>query len=217
MLSKRFITVPALLAILLCFTGRLGAQEASYRPGLFFREDWKEIPAETPVNQNHINNPELILGLYGPGKDSIKKSHHNQPADDPYYIWSGLCTGNWAVTLRQRGEAVDLTRFARIRWRTKQFGFRELHIILNLADGTWLVSEQSDPVAGDWRIKEFNVMDLTWYTLDIETVREKKPIGDPDLSRVVEIGFTDLMNGGGSEACSRLDWIEVYGYLVDPG
>ena len=37
---------------------------------------------------------------------------------------------------------------------------------------------------------------------------------DPDLSRVDEIGFTDLMHGGGSPACSRLDWIEVWGKAV---
>ena len=42
-------------------------------------------------------NPDLLLGLYGPGEDGIKKSHHDKPADDPYYIWSGTCTGNWAV------------------------------------------------------------------------------------------------------------------------
>ena len=38
---------------------------------------------------------------------------------------------------------------------------------------------------------------------------------NPDLSRVDEIGFTDLMVGGQSEACSRLDWVEVYGKPVD--
>ncbi len=193
-----------------------GAQEAAYRPGLLFREDWQEIPAETPVNQEHVNHPGLILGLYGPGRDSIKKSHHEQPVDDPYYIWSGLCTGNWAVTLRHREHQADLTRYSKIRWRTKQFGFRELHILLKLSDGTWLVSEQSDPAAGDWRIREFNLMDLTWYSIDMETVTERQRVNDPDLSRVVEIGFTDLMPGGGSAACSRLDWIEVYGYIAGP-
>ncbi|MGW8315001.1 MAG: hypothetical protein ACWGNV_05320 [Bacteroidales bacterium] len=213
MLSPRYLI---LLALFACFPGWLRAQEANYRPGLFFREDWKEIPAETPVTQNHVNNPDLILGLYGPGKDSIKKSHHDQPADDPYYIWSGLCTGNWAVTLRHREQEVDLTKFAKIRWRTKQFGFRELHVLLKLADGTWLVSEQSDPASGDWRIMEFNLMDITWNTLNIETVVEQQRISDPDLSRVVEIGFTDLMSGGASAACSRLDWLEVYGYIVGP-
>lgn len=187
--------------------------QESYRPGLFFREDWKEIPAETPVSQKHVNNPELILGLYGPGKDSIKKSHHDTPPDDPYYIWSGLCTGNWAVTLKHREKLVDLTRYSKILWRTKQFGFRELHIVLKLADGTWLVSVQSDPVSTDWRIREFNLSDLDWYTLDIESVTELDPVNDLDLSRVEEVGFTDLMPGGSSAACSRLDWIEVYGYI----
>jgi hypothetical protein len=59
---------------------------AQYRPSLFFREDWKEIPAATPVTQKHVVNKDLVLGLYGPGCDSIKKSHHETPADDPYYL-----------------------------------------------------------------------------------------------------------------------------------
>jgi hypothetical protein len=41
-----------------------------------------------------------------------------------------------------------------------------------------------------------------------------KHIEKPDLSNVEEIGFTDLMRGGGSEACSRLDWIEVDGFSI---
>jgi len=57
---------------------------AQVRPPLFFREDWKEIPAATPVTQEHVGHPDLILSLYGPGKLGIKKSHHEKPADDPY-------------------------------------------------------------------------------------------------------------------------------------
>lgn len=187
---------------------------AQYRPGLFFREDWKEIPAATPVTQKHVANPDLILGLYGPGCDSIKKSHHDTPVDDPYYIWSGLCLGNWAVTLKHSKSFVDLTGYAKIMWRSKQAGVRCLHIVLKLADGTWLVSSQGDCISKDWRITEFNLMDLSWYTLNIKTVIEIKPVKDPDLSKVDEIGFTDLMIGGASDACSRLDWIEVYGKPV---
>jgi len=77
---------------------------------LYFREDWKETPAETPVTQAHVSNPELILALYGSAKDQIKKSHHDQPADDPYYIWSGTCKGSWAVTLSRKDQALDLSR-----------------------------------------------------------------------------------------------------------
>jgi len=187
---------------------------SQYRPGLFFREDFRELPAATPITQNHIVNKNIILGLYGPGCDSIKKSHHDTPADDPYYIWSGLCTGNWAVTLKNTNSFVDLTGYAKIQWRSKQAGLRCLHLVLKLSDGTWLVSSEGDCISKDWRITEFNIMDLSWYTLNIKTVVEIKPVKDPDLSKVDEIGFTDLMTGGGSDACSRLDWIEVYGKSV---
>jgi len=48
--------------------------------------------------------------------------------------------------------------------------------------------------------------------MDMESITEQQPVPNPDLSDVVEIGYTDLMPGGQSNACSRLDWIEVYGY-----
>jgi hypothetical protein len=188
---------------------------AQYRPSLFFREDWREIPAETPVTQKHVANKDLILGLYGPGCDSIKKSHHETPADDPYYIWSGTCLGNWAVTLKNNKSYADLSGYAKVIWRSKQSGARCLHIVLKLADGTWLVSSQGDDLSKDWRVREFNIMDIKWYTLNIKTVIEVKPVENVDLTRVDEIGFTDLMTGGSSDACSRLDWIEVYGKSVD--
>ena len=159
-------------------------------------------------------NIDLILGLYGPGADSIKKSHHPTPADDPYYIWSGLCLGNWAVTLKNTKSCVDLSGNAKIIWRSHQSGLRCLHLILKLADGTWLVSNQSDDLSKDWRIHEFNIMDINWYELNIKSVIEVKPVTNVNLSKVDEIGFTDLMTGGGSDACSRLDWIEVYGKPV---
>ncbi len=184
---------------------------AQERPGLFFREDFKETPPETPITQSHIANPDLILTLHGPGAAQIKKSHHDKPADDPYYVWSGQATGNWAVSLRHKTAMVDLTGLAKIRWRSKQSGFREARIILKLADGTWLVSDQSDPASTDWREREFNVADLRWRRLDIKNVIEGDWVDKPDLSRVDEIGWTDLMVGGGSTACTRIDWIEVWG------
>lgn len=187
---------------------------SQYRPSLFFREDWKEIPAATPVTQDHVSDKNLIMNLYGPGCDSIKKSHHNQPADDPFYIWSGTCLGNWALTLKSKTNFVDLTGFAKIVWRSKQSGFRNLRIILKLEDNTWLISDEYDSQSKDWRVREFNMADIIWYQLDIRSVVEGAPVSKPDLSKVDEIGFTDLMKGGQSIACSRLDWIEVYGKAV---
>jgi hypothetical protein len=188
---------------------------AQYRPSLFFREDWKEIPAAIPVTQDHVVNEELILELYGPGQDVIKKSNHDKPEDDPFYIWSGMCEKNWAVTLTSKKSNVDLTGPAKVRWRSKQSGFRNLHLIIKLANSTWLISDQYDGSSKDWRIHEFNIMDINWHQLNIEKVQEGNLVENPDLSNVLEIGFTDLMNGGQSKACSRLDWIEVYGSRVE--
>lgn len=187
---------------------------AQYRPSLFFREDFKETPAATPVTNEHLVNTNLQLGFYGPGCDSIKKSHHEKPVDDPYYVWSGLCQGNWVLTLKNKRSYVDLSNYSKILWRSKQAGLRVLHIVLKLADGTWLVSVQGEGSSADWKITEFNISELEWYTLDIKSVIERRPVKNPDLSKVDEIGFTDLMTGGGSDACSRLDWIEVYGKAV---
>ena len=196
--------------------GRLiGASPQASRPGLLFREDWKETPAATPVTQEHVSNPDLILSRHGPAEAKIKKSHHDQPADDPFYIWSGEADGNWAVSLRHARKRIDLTGNAKIRWRAKQSGFRQLRIILKLADGKWLVSDQSDDDAADWRVREFNVADIRWRVLDIAKVTEGKWEPSPDLGRVEEIGCTDLMVGGRTAASSRLDWIEVYARGVD--
>ena len=188
--------------------------KAQYRPSLFFREDWKESPYATPVTQDHVVNKDLVLKLYGTGKDSIRKSHHATPTDDPYYIWSGLCKGNWAVTLKKNKSCVDLSGSANVVWRSKQSGFRCLRLVLKLADGTWLVSDKSDDGSKDWRIFQFNIMDINWYKLDIKLLAEVTPVKNVNLTKVEEIGFTDLMNGGMSDACSRLDWIEVYGNTV---
>ena len=139
---------------------RILGQEHNYQTEMLFREDWKEIPAEIPVTQKHVSNPDLILNLYGVGSDSLKKSHHG---DDPYYIWSGRCLANWALTLKHRAYFADLSGHAKIIWRTKQAGFRQLRIVLKLNNGTWLVSDLSDGLSHDWRISEFKLRDITWY------------------------------------------------------
>ncbi len=189
--------------------------QADYRPGLFIEEDWKEIPEELPITQEHVASENLALSLYGPGAAQIKKSHHAQPVDDPYYVWSGQCEGTWAVTLRHEKAYVNLGDYAKVTWRSKQSGLRCLHLLVKRADGTWLVTEQCDGQSQDWRLHQFNIADLTWRSLDIQTVTEGDLVENPDLSRVDEIGFTDLMRGGSSGASSRLDWMKVYGEPVD--
>ncbi len=212
MIVKNINTV---ILLFLFSTTPVFAQQTNYRPELFFREDWKETPAEIPLSQKYVSNTDLLVNLYGAGKDSLKKSNHQKPVDDPFYIWSGLCLGNWMVTLKHKSNNVDLSGFAKIRWHSKQAGLRQLRIALKLADGSWLVSNQFAGPSKDWQNWEFNVLDIEWHKLDAERVVETGIAKGPKLSNVAEIGFTDLMPGGKSTACSRLDWIEVYGKPVN--
>src|SRR5206468_5815668 len=135
----------------------LGPIFAQTRPGLFFREDWAETPAATPLTQEHVSNKDLVVTLYGPGRDQIKKSHHDQPADDPYYVWSGEATGNWAVSLRHRRAYADLTGQGKIRWRAKQEGYGRLAIILKFPAGTCSWGARAEAASPDWLERGFNV------------------------------------------------------------
>lgn len=207
---KSFLYRFFFIAVLMLFYISVKSQS-----NLYFREDWKEIPAATPVTQEHVANPELILSLYGPGKDGIKKSNHPPIPNDPYYIWSGECKGNWALSLHKQGHWVNLAGKAKIKLRTRQSGFRQLHLILKSRNGDWLVSDQSVAFTPDWVEKEFKIADLKWRKLNIEMVTEGIPVKNPDLSKIEEIGFTDLMSGGGTPASSRVDWIEVYGKEIN--
>lgn len=208
-LSKMVLII---LIMISCVGNQMQAQLPSE---LFLREDWKETEAELPVTQKHLANPDLELSLHGPAKDEIKKSNHPNIPNDPYYIWSGECQGNWAVSLSHKTNNVNLSGSAEIKWQAKQSGFRQLRVILKLSSGEWLVSEQYDDESKYWREKNFKIADLRWRELDIERVIEGNRIKDPDLSRVEEIGFSDLMVGGQSKASSRLDWIEVYGKAIE--
>jgi hypothetical protein len=118
--------------------------------------------------------------------------------------------------LRHRTKQVDLTGNAVIDIRTRQSGFRELRIIVRLSSGEWLVSDQSVAATEAWIEKRFKISEIHWRKLNIQSVTEGAWDEHPDLRKVEEIGFTDLMAGGGTPASSRLDWIAVYGKSVTP-
>lgn len=206
----------SLLGVLVCLAlGPIADAPAQAESELFFREGWAETPPERPITQDHVARDGLTLHQYGPGPDCVKKSHHEEPPLDPYYVWSGRCESAWAVTLSRTDAAVDLTApDAGVRWRSRPSGGRAIRMVLKTANGTWLVSEQADTLQGAWHEWSARMQDLQWRRLDIERVAEGPPVQPPDLSRVTEVGFTDLMRGGGSPASTRVDWLEVWGHAV---
>jgi hypothetical protein len=193
---------------------------------LFFREEWKApSDVEHPVAQDSVASPNLEIKLYGDGAGGMKPDHgiwivkHNPPLVEPAHTWTGMCTASCAYALRDKDNYADLTGLGKLRFQYKVAGFHLLRPIVKLADGTWLVGDHTDGLSADWHESEITLSDLRWRKLDIKKVIEApdgKWIEHPDLSKVDEIGFTDLMagSGHGPGGWSDVGRIEVYGKPV---
>src|SRR5262244_1735114 len=197
--------------------GRGAAPPRVARPPLFFREEWKQTAAggEHPVNPAEaLSNPNLELKLYG---KEILLTGSAQDENNPIHLWTGTCTTPCAVALRDKTNYGDLTGLARIRWTTKVSGFHQVRPIVKLADGTWLVGDHTDGSTVDWLQSDFSLADVRWLRLDITTVVTKgNAVDKPDLSKVDEIGYADLMPGSGHGPGGWIDvaTIEVFGKAI---
>lgn len=192
---------------------------------------------EHAVVQGDVSNPNLEVRVYG---DKVGTRTVLQPENkELVYVMSLLCGtnldrddqagkvvlgpsthANCLITLRHRTSDVDLSGVATIKWRTRVSGFHCLRPVLKLASGQWLVGDKcAMGPQTSWQDQEIQLVDVRWRNLDINEVVEARDgywVDFPDLSRVEEIGFTDLMRGAGhgSGGGSRLDWIEVTGKPV---
>jgi len=200
--------------------GRGASASRVTRPPLFFREEWKQTPAggEHPVVVSEaLSNPNLELKLYGPTGKEILMTGSAQDENNPIHLWTGMCTTPCAVALREKNNYADLTGLARIRWVTKVSGFHEVRPIIKLGDGTWLVGDHTDGSTVDWLQSDFSLADVRWLRLDINAVVTKGNIVDkPDLGKVDEIGFVDLVPGSGHGPGGWIDvaTIEVFGKSI---
>ena len=166
-----------------------------------------------------MTNPDLELRLYGTDARNIQATEHNGIPD----VWNGFTTSPVALTLRYKNASLDLTGLTRMRWRTRTENLHVLHPVVKLADGKLLVGSQtfqspqrrmvgSEGFTGNFVVSEVTFDDQRWFELDPERVVVKLEVNNPDLSRVDEIGYVDLMPGGGhgTAGCSNVSWIEVY-------
>jgi hypothetical protein len=67
-----------------------------------------------------------------------------------------------------------------------------LRLTLKLANGMWLVSDYAEGPTVDWDESEFAIAGIRWRRMNIETIVEGAWVEKPDLSRVDEIGWTEL-------------------------
>ena len=195
-------------------------------PPLLFREVWQQPPHTGPLNDENrrltpqaLTSPDLEYRLYGADARDIQVTEHNGVPD----LWTGFTTSPVALTLRHKTAYLDLTGLTRMRWRTRTENLHVLHPVVKLADGTLLVGSQtfsspqrpmtgSNAFSGNFVVSEVTFDDQRWFQLDPTKVVTLKEVANPDLSRVDEIGFVDLMPGGGHgfAGCSNVSWIELY-------
>jgi hypothetical protein len=201
---------------------------------LFFKVDWVRPANQSdtkvrymPVQEN-IGDPNVELKYYGAGAKQILTT--GAPGSDltPYGVWSGTAQSPFAITFRHKSNYVDLTGLASIRWFTKTSGFHVVRPVVKLANGTLLVGDTEFSSITKLTVSEFSVASVRWIKLDPEKIvtlnsgrAAANPSGEiwapaPDLSKVDEVGFVDLMpgSGHGTGGWIQLGGIEVYGKPV---
>ena len=185
--------------------------------------EYAKTPPPGSAARDWIGTSCVILSGYNQDPPPAKVVH-GEPSDPPN-LWTGVCPPI-VVTLRDRNNYADLTGFAKIRWVTRVSGFHVVRPVVKLADGKWLVGdyqEGSDRAGAgsgsstDFIETEFSIAPIRWLGLNIaRVVTVGTWVEKPDLSRVDEIGFADLMPGTGHGwgGFVNVGRIEVYGSPV---
>jgi hypothetical protein len=202
---------------------------------MLFREDFKAGKlGEVQLTQDALVNPNLELKLYGPGskpgnadQSGLLLSNEQDPTNPGQLesiVWTGVVQGNWAVLLKDKRQYLDLRDTGRMRWRIRPRGFHELRPVVKLSDGTMLAADYSEPTSTYMRVSEIYFVDIPrWRPINPDTVAEARAKPgeglwryNVDLSKVDEIGFTDMMAGAGHGAQGNVavDWMEIYGNAV---
>jgi hypothetical protein len=188
-------------------------------------------PDASSIPRYRANPPprSVVRDWDGPSCIQLAGYNQNPPPErvaagqrtDPPNLWTGVCQTPVAATLRHKASYVDLTGLARLRWVTRVSGFHVVRPVVKLADGNWFVGDYAEgaPSANSTLFleAEFALASVRWRPLDISrVVTTGQAWATPDLSRVDEVGFADLLPGSGHGwgGFVNVGRIEVYGKPV---
>ena len=176
---------------------------------------------QMPLVQDNVTDKNLELKQYGGGKDVLTNA--GNPAQFiPFSAWTGTAAP-FALTFRDKANFLDLTGLAKIRWATKTSGFHVVRPVVKLADGSMFVGDVHSENVAMMAVSEFPVATIKWVKLDptrVVTLGSPGPNNQiwvtPDLSKVDEIGFADLIpgSGHGTGGWVHVGSIEVFGKAV---
>ena len=215
------IAVVSMLALGLSIFGQQAAPVPKDKPKvaqLLFKEDFKPgAEHEVQFTPDLLTNPNLELKLIGPTGKEILMTGAATNENNPTHLWTGMCTSPCGFTLRDKNNFADLTGLARIKFVTKVSGYHLVRPIVKLADGTMLVSDQAEGSTVDWLTSDLAVSEMRWRKLDpARLVTVGDWVASPNLSRIDEIGFVDLIpgSGHGQGGWSDVAQIEIYAKSV---
>jgi hypothetical protein len=200
----------AMVALGFAGVSSVQAQEAqAARPGLLFKEEWKQPPYTGQLNDENrrvtqaaVTNPNLELKIYGAESREIGVYNHESRMD----LWTGMANSPVAIMLRSKTGAIDLTGLARLRAIVRTGNLHVLHPALKLADGTLVAGSRTINTEGEFLATEVAFNNQRWYKLDPIKLTTTTEVKTPDLSKVDEVGFVDLMPSGGHGSAG---WVNV--------
>jgi len=163
-------------------------------PELLFRMSM-ENDHRAALSQVALTTPNVDLHLYGDGKDIII-AVGNAP-DDPHTL-TGLCEGPCGFTLSDRNNYFDLTGRANMKFTVQVSGFHLFRPLIKLPNGNLLIGDQADGSIADRHPYEISFSEVRWLKLDPDRgVTLGRWIEHPDLSKVEEVGYFDVIPGSG--------------------
>ncbi len=193
---------------------------------LIWEEHWTRQALTQPMTQENLGNKNLRLHIYGDAAGIRKTAHANED-----YTYTGEARNNWAITVSDPQNYWDLRVPGKILLRTRNTGYRLTHIIIKTADGKYYASEEGSGESSAWINRDYIFSDLHWRNLTMtdapsnvaSTTRPVDPnravlvptsVATPDLSKVEEVGFSDLMPGGFIPATTRVNAWALFGKKV---
>ena len=178
----------------------------------------------TSCRQSAFGNQHLRLHLYG-DVEGIRKTYHT--TED--YTCTGEARNTWMITVSDPTSDFDLSLPGKVMLRTRNTGLRLTHVVIRTADGNSYAGEGSGESRA-WMNRDYIQADLHWRNLAMDdrptTVNPNRPAdptrqvivatsrATPELTRVSEVGFTDLVPGGFIPATTRVQSWAVYGKRV---
>ncbi len=186
-------TIRAVALFLSFGAGWVYAQPPS-PPELLFRMAL-ENTTRLPFSPETITNPNFKMQAYGDGKNILVSV--GKAETDPHWF-DGLCERPCGLTFADKNHYFDLTGRAKIKWTTIVSGFHRVRPLIRLADGTLLIGDQADGSVADWQHSEVSLSEVRWLALDpVRGVTVGRWVEKPNLSKVDEVGFFDVIPGSG--------------------